>query len=135
MMTDKEAAQILAILKAAYPNFYKAMTPDEAQGTVSVWQMQFNNVPAEILLMALNKAISVNKYPPSIAEVKEKFSSIHWEVYEVLNRHYNIKNLSDEEFAYYKRIYELTQPYKHTKKLEPTISQMLPNNIKQLKGG
>lgn len=134
-MTNKEAAQILAILKAAYPNFYKDMTPDEAQGTVSVWQMQFNNVPAEILLMALNKAISVNKYPPSIAEVKEKFSSIHWEVYEVLNRHYNIKNLSDEEFAYYKRIYELTQPYKHTKKLEPTIRQMLPNNIKQLKGG
>lgn len=134
-MTKKEAAQILAILKAAYPNFYKDMTAEEAQGTVSVWSMQFANTPAEILLMALNKAISVNKFPPSIAEVKEKFSSIHWEAYEMINRHYTNKNLTDEEFAYYKRIYDITQPYKHTKKLEPTIKQMLPNNIKQLKGG
>lgn len=132
-MNKKEATQILAILKAAYPNFYKDMKPEEAQGTVSVWQMQFSDYPAEILLMALNKAISVSKFPPSIAEVKEKFSSIHWETYEVLNRHYNIKNLTDEEFAYYKRIYELTQPYKHTKKLEPSIKQMLPSSVKQLK--
>jgi len=37
-MTKKEAATILAILKAAYPNSYKGMTQEEAMGTVSVFK-------------------------------------------------------------------------------------------------
>ena len=133
-MTKKEAVQILAVLKAAYPNFYKDMTAAEAQGTVSVWSMQFADISAEIVLMALNKVISTSKYPPTIAEVKEKFSGIHWEAYEMLHRHRNVKPLSDEEFARYKRIYELTQSYKFSKNAEPSISTMLTGKkeVKQL---
>ena len=133
-MTKKEAVQILAVLKAAYPNFYKDMTAAEAQGTVSVWSMQFADISAEIVLMALNKAISTSKYPPTIAEVKEKFSGIHWEAYEMLHRHRNVKPLSDDEVAHYKRIYELTERYKHKKTPEPSISNMLSGKkeVKQL---
>ena len=40
-MTKKEALQILAILKAAYPSSYNGMTKEEATGTVAVWCMQF----------------------------------------------------------------------------------------------
>lgn len=129
-MTKKEAVQILAILKAAYPNFYKDMSADEAQGTVSVWSMQFANVSAEIVLMALNKAISTSKYPPTIAEVKEKFSSIHWEAYEMINKHYGMRQLSDEEFARCKMVYEATRPYGYGKNVEPPIYSMLPREIK-----
>ena len=133
-MTKKEAVQILAVLKAAYPNFYKDMTAAEAQGTVSVWSMQFADISAEIVLMALNKAISTSKYPPTIAEVKEKFSGIHWEAYEMLHRHRNVKPLSDDEVAHYKRIYELTERYKHKKTPEPSIGTMFlgKKEVKQL---
>ena len=41
VMTREETIKVLAILKAAYPNAYKGMTREEAQGTVSVWAMQF----------------------------------------------------------------------------------------------
>ena len=124
-MNRKEAAQILAILKASYPNFYKNLTTEDAQGIVGVWSMQFAEMSAEIVLMALNKAISICTYPPSIAEVKDKISSVHWEAYEIINRHYSRKHLSDEEFAHYKRIYEETQRYKFANKAEPSISSMI----------
>ena len=81
-MTQDETIKILAILKAAYPNSYKGMTKDEAMGTIVIWTMQFEDIPADIVLMAVNKLISTNKFPPSISEVKDKFGTLHWEAYE-----------------------------------------------------
>lgn len=125
-MTKGEAAKILAILKAAYPSFYKDMTTEEAQGTVSIWSMQFANVSADIVLMALNKAISTSKFPPSIAEVKSKFTSVYWEAYDKLYPMCNIQEqLSDEESKVYKRIYKETEAYKYPAQSEPSIYEML----------
>ena len=131
-MNRKESAQVIAILKASYPNFYKNLTAEDAQGIVSVWSIQFANVPADIVLMALNKAIDNCNYPPSIAEVKKKIEAVHWEAYEQIERHSRRKNLSDEELATYKRIYKATERYKFGKS-EPSIRDMLPKgNVKQI---
>lgn len=133
-MTKKEAAQILAILKAAYPNFYKDMTSEEAQGTVSVWSMQFADISADIVLMAVNKLISTNKFPPTIAEVKDRFISIHWEAYEKLYEGFYSPPLSGDEARLYKRIYDETERYKHHNRIEPTVAQMIgAEKLKQLK--
>lgn len=133
-MNRKETAQVLAILKAAYPNFYKNLTPEDAQGIVGVWSMQFADMAADIVLMALNKAISTCKYPPSVAEVKEKISSIHWEAQEMMALHYSNNTLSDEDLAYYTRIYEETRSYKFSNDVEPSIGNMLAGKkeVKQL---
>ena len=69
-MTDKEAIQVLAVLKAAYPNSYKNMTTAEAAGTVNVWAIQFANVPVEVVIIAVNKLIATSTFPPAISEVK-----------------------------------------------------------------
>lgn len=131
-MNRKESAQVIAILKASYPNFYKNLTKEDAQGIVSVWSIQFANVPADIVLMALNKAIDNCNYPPSIAEVKKKIESVYWEAYEKIERNYRFKNLSDEELATYKRICKATEKYKFGK-VEPSISDMLPKReVKQI---
>ena len=126
-MTKKEALQILAILKAAYPSSYNGMTKEEATGTVAVWCMQFADIPAEIVMMAIHKLISTNKFPPSISEVKGKIESIHWEAYEALTFS-NGENLSVEERTRYKQIYEVTKNYKIAKYHEPHISQMMLGN-------
>lgn len=135
-MNKKEAVQILAILKASYPNFYKNLSQEDAQGIVSVWSMQFADVSAEVVFMALNKAVSVSKYPPTIAEVKEKISSVHWESYEIIKRNNQFKTLTDSEVEHYKRIYEETRGHS-TKKQEPSITQIIGggNKVKQLKEG
>ena len=131
-MNKKEALQVLAILSASYPKYYLNITDEETQGIVSVWALQFANVPADIVLMALNKAVSSNeKYPPNIAEVKKKIESIHWEAYEMIERNYRLKNLTDDQLANYKRIYKETESYKFGK-IEPSIKEMLPKRENKL---
>ena len=118
---------VLAILKAAYPSMYNNMTKQEANGTVVVWSMQFADMPVDIVLMAVNKLISTNKFPPAVSEVKKKIQSLHWEAYEAMEdsqKHY----IPEEEFTQYQRIYELTREYRNLQLVEPNLCQMLSNN-------
>lgn len=124
-MTKKEALQILAILKAAYPSSYNGMTKEEATGTVAVWCMQFEDLPAEVVMMAIHKLISTSKFPPSISEVKSKIQSIHWEAYEAITDHSRMPFLSEEAKKQYERIYNATKEYKHAKNVEPRIDRMM----------
>ena len=135
-MTKKEAIQVLAILKAAYPNYYKDISAEEAQGTISVWSMQFSELSAEIVLMALNKHISTNKFPPTIAEIKEKITAIYWEAH---GKAYPISEneryfSTEEERKHYQRICEQTEIYKY--KTEPTVGELVgTGKYKQLTEG
>lgn len=121
-MTKKEALQVLAILKAAYPASYNG-TKEEAAGTVSVWCMQFADVPADIVLMAIHKLISTSKFPPTVAEVKSKISALHWEAYSALSDGMRYNRISEEEKAKYQRIYDLTEGYSGNR--EPTLPEMI----------
>ena len=133
-MNRKEAVQVLAILKASYPNSYKNLSQEDAQGIVGVWSVQFANIPADIVLMALNKAVGENDFPPTIAEVKRKICSIHNEVYDVIERHHRMNNLTDAELENYKRIYKATEKYKFGIP-EPSVREMIPSkNVKQIEG-
>lgn len=78
-MTKTETLQILAVLKAAYPNSYKSMTKEEARGTVAVWYTQLSTVPADLVLLALQKCISECKFPPSVCEVREQLRAMQSE--------------------------------------------------------
>lgn len=133
-MNKKEATQVLALLRAAYPTDYMNMTAEEAQGVVSMWSMQFADISVDIVLMALNKLVSTKRKSPTIADVKEKLKSIHWEAYEAIQQNYISHNLHQNELNTYKRIYDETQGYKFANRVEPTISSMLTggNGMKQI---
>jgi len=124
-MNKSEALQILAIMQAAYPNFYKG-TKEEALGTVSVWCMQFQDIPAEIVLMAVHKLIGTNKFPPTVSEVKSKLVSIGYEADNLLNMHrmYNTK-LSPNEVKKLEWISKNTNGYQMSNASEPSLMQML----------
>ena len=122
-MTKQDAAQVLAILKAAYPASYQGMTTQEATGTVTVWQMQFADMPVDIVLLAVHKLISSNKFPPTVAEVKQKLQSIHWETYDLVGNDL----IDPKQKQVYQRIFEATKPYQYAKVIEPKIAQMLPH--------
>ena len=40
-MTGKETKAVLALLRAAYPNFYKNQTREDLLAVVNLWQKQF----------------------------------------------------------------------------------------------
>lgn len=128
-MTKEEATKILAVLTAAYPHAYKNISVDEADGIVTVWAIQFAKIPADIVFMAVNKCISSCKFPPSISEVKDKVSSLHWEAYTAISSK-RADFLTEGAFAEYKRIYDVTMSYKYNSS-EPELCEMLINNSKQ----
>lgn len=134
-MTQNETIKILAILKAAYPNSYKGMTKEEANGTVAVWTMQFADMPADIVLMAVNKLISTNQFPPTISEVKKKISTLHWEAYDMICDKTTTALLQDEEVAKYQRIYEITKRMKINTNLEPTLKEMMNGGTQKYLNG
>lgn len=123
-MTREETIKILAILKAAYPNSYRNMSKDEANGTVMVWTMQFSNIPAEMVMVAVNKLISSSTFPPSISEVKEKIRSMYWEVWGILENHRQHPSLSPSEEAMYKRMFAICESMRNEGRQEPSLLEI-----------
>lgn len=126
-MTQDEAIKILAVLTAAYPHSYKSMTPEEANGVVAVWSLQFADVPADIVFMAVNMAISSCKFPPSISEVKEKLKKLFWDSYTLLIQ--GSEPLDEKTRAECQRIYDHTRDFKMGKP-EPNLKGLLESKSK-----
>ena len=108
-MTKKEAAQILAILKAAYPNSYKNMSIEEANGTATVWSIHFSNIPVQVVYIAVNKWISKNPFPPAINEVRREIEFLYYEVLEILKTDEGYNTLTAEQRETYKMILKVSE--------------------------
>lgn len=78
-MTRQDTIKVLSVLKAAYPNFYKNMSKDEALSVINLWSIQLSDTPVDIVIMAVNKIIATSKWPPTISEVKDKIQGMYHE--------------------------------------------------------
>lgn len=123
-MTREETIKILAILKAAYPNSYKNMTKEEANGTVAIWSMQFADIPAEIVMIAINKLISTSPFPPAICEVKNKIGGLYWESWGILNEHKTYNTLTAEQEKLYQKIFEMAEAIRNQTNKEPSLKEL-----------
>lgn len=132
-MTQEEALKLLAIMKAAYPNSYRDLSKQDAIGVANVWALQFADMPADIVHIALQKAISACKFPPSICEVKEKIRSLYWEARDALEwgEGFEPSKLTGRNRETMQRVYEITKPYGGNKLPEPDILQLLPYELYQ----
>lgn len=134
-MTREETTKILAILKAAYPNSYRGMTKDEAKGTVAVWAAQFASMPANVVMIAVNKLISTQTFPPSIGEVKEKIRGLYWEAWHMLNANRTYGNLDEKTVAQLDEIMRICEPMRTRISIEPTLEELLDSYSGYLEGG
>lgn len=75
-MTRDEVIAILAVLKIAYPAFYKTMSDEEIDDVINLWGIMFESDSAKIVTEAVKALICTLKYPPTIADVKEKIREI-----------------------------------------------------------
>jgi hypothetical protein len=71
-MTREETKAIMAILRAGYPNFYRNMTKEDATNAINLWATMFAEEPAQIVTEAVKSLMCSLKFPPTIADVKEK---------------------------------------------------------------
>src|SRR5690606_3024521 len=75
-MTRQEALAIMAMLKTAYPSFYKHLSKEDINAAVNLWAPMFSEEPIQVVTEAIKALICTLKYPPTIADVKEKVAMI-----------------------------------------------------------
>lgn len=125
-MTREETIKVLAILKAAYPASYRNMSRDEANGTVMIWATQFAADPVNVVMMAVQKLISTNTFPPTISEVKSKLRGVYWEAEEKLLLHDNGNvQIDDGTYQSYKAIRDACCKYNNRGSNEPTLAELM----------
>jgi hypothetical protein len=75
-VTRQEALAVMAMLKTAYPNFYKDLSKEDINATVNLWATMFSEEPIQVVTEAIKALMCTLKYPPTIADVKEKIAMI-----------------------------------------------------------
>lgn len=75
-MTKNEAAQILAVLKAAYPSYYVNQKEQDVKAVISLWQEMFANDNPQIVAAAVKAFINsdIKGFPPSIGQIRGKIN-------------------------------------------------------------
>lgn len=77
-MTRDDTLDLLSVLKAAYPNFYKDMTRRDADNVIDLWHEMFKDEPAELVALAVKRHIATDKkgFPPHIGSIKDAIVKI-----------------------------------------------------------
>ena len=73
-MTEEETLKILAVLRGAYPQFYRSMDKKEAVSIVSLWHEMFSDDDYPVVGAAVKTLIASDDkgFPPTIGQVKSK---------------------------------------------------------------
>ena len=77
-MDKPETVRILAILRVAYPNFYKAMGADDYSDTVLLWCDLFKDDPFTLVSAAVKTFVASDEkgYPPHIGAIKAAIAQL-----------------------------------------------------------
>lgn len=77
-MTREDTIKILAVLRGAYPAFYRDITKQEAESTISLWAAMFDEEPCELVGAAVKAFIAGDSkgFPPAIGQIKELIRKI-----------------------------------------------------------
>ena len=77
-MTRDETKLILAVLRSAFPSFYRGMGGEELSAIVNLWTEMFRDEPMNLVAAAVKAMIAArtNTFPPNIGEVKEQIAKI-----------------------------------------------------------
>ena len=77
-MTREETIKVLAVLRGAYPAFYRDISKQEAEATISLWSSMFDEEPYDLVGAAVKAFISSDSkgFPPAIGQIKDMISKI-----------------------------------------------------------
>lgn len=76
-MIKSDAASVLMILRAAYPQFYSGITQVDANEIMNLWYDMFADYDVNIVKHALQKLLKVhNRFPPTIADVEQQIQEL-----------------------------------------------------------
>lgn len=77
-MNQTETLQVMAVLRGAYPAFYRDMNRKEAESVVALWAEMFAEDDVKLVAAAVKTLIATDDkgFPPTIGAVKAKLRQI-----------------------------------------------------------
>lgn len=77
-MERNDVLKIMAVLRGAYPQFYRNISRQEAEDTVNLWLDMFRQDDSQIVAAAVKSVIEGDEkgFPPTIGQVKAKMRLI-----------------------------------------------------------
>ena len=75
-MNKAETAKTLLIIKMAYPKYYISTNETEINLQVNIWHELFKDDRYQVVEQAIKALMCTLKFPPTIADVKEKIALI-----------------------------------------------------------
>jgi len=75
-MEKNESLTLIEILAAAYPNQKQFADPVQTVKTAKVWASLLGDIPVKLALEATKKHCMLSKFPPTIAEIRERATEI-----------------------------------------------------------
>ena len=77
-MTTPDVNQVLAIMKANYNYAFKNMSQEEKYMLLCTWTVTLQDLPTDIVMLAVMQLVSQSKWLPTVAEIREKCREIHY---------------------------------------------------------
>ena len=75
-MTKQETIKIVALIVGSYPAAGDLKKDDTVNAMVISWSAAFKDDDAQLVGMAVQKHIALNKWPPSVAEIRAQMVSL-----------------------------------------------------------
>jgi hypothetical protein len=73
-MTEKETVRIVTLIVMSYPASEKLKDEETLKGMIGIWKTMFKDDDAQAVEFAVQKHVATNKWPPSIAEIREQMA-------------------------------------------------------------
>lgn len=82
-MTMSQTAEMMAIIRAAYPRFYVGMTREDASAALNLWHGFFADDDASLVSDAVKAFIASDTkgFPPVVGQIREKLDVINQAVH------------------------------------------------------
>lgn len=77
-MTRDETRRILAVLRTAYPNFYRNVSDSDITATINLWTSMFEDDDPRLVAAAVKSIIVASnwEFPPNIGTIKEQMRKL-----------------------------------------------------------
>lgn len=93
----------MAVLKGAYPNYYRGMSKDELEGVVNLWAELFYEEPYELVAGAVKRMIAsdVKGFPPVIGQIKEQIYQLTHPIEMTEQEAWSLVSRAVRDYSYY----------------------------------
>lgn len=77
-MTKQEVNKLLALMKANYSYAFKSMSQQDKYLLLNTWTFTLQDLNADVVMIAAMQLISVSKWLPTVAEIREQCRELHY---------------------------------------------------------